>query len=95
MRHAGITGTSPACLVNRDAHTPGLSSLFLDLTWGQLAPVMCHLFIMHRNEVIGPREVLTTGSSCEEGVGHLLKVLVLFTADGAPAVRFEFVLREP
>lgn len=49
---------------------------------------------MHRDEVIGPREVLRTESSYEEGMWHLLKVLVLFTADGVPAVRLEFLLRE-
>lgn len=87
--------TSPACLASRDAHTPRLSPLFLDLTIGQLAPVMCHLFIIHTNEVTGSKEVLRTGSSYEEVVWHLLKVLVLFTADGVPAVRLEFVLREP
>lgn len=78
-----------------EIHTLQGRALFLDLTVGQLAPVMCHPYIMHRNEVIGLGELYRTGSFYEEGMWHLLKMLVLFTADGVPAVRLEFVLREP
>lgn len=55
--------------------------------------MMFHLFIKDKNELVGPRQVLKTGSFYEEGLWHLLKVLVLSTTGEVPAARFAFLLR--